>query len=103
MNKIYTITTMTKLEQTELGLPKFGSTRTVAWYDNFDDAEKVVVCNNDDIWETCYQYAVIEEIEEGLYPEGTPRWFYKYNIATGEYNKIDEPEWMHQYANISIG
>lgn len=103
MNSIYTITTMTKLEQTQLGLPNFGSTRTVAWYNTFDNAEETVVCNNGDIRETCYQYAVIEEMEEGLYPISKQRWFYKYNIESDEYEEINEPEWMNPYINISFG
>lgn len=49
MNKIYTITTMTKLEEGELGWPNYGSTRTVAWYDTFNDAEETVVYNYGDI------------------------------------------------------
>ena len=103
MNKIYIITTMTKLEQNKLGWPEYGSTRTVGWYESFNDAEKCVVYNNGDIWETCYDYAIIEEVEEGLYPYCKPRWFYKYNIETGEYERIEEPELMKHIVCIGIG
>ena len=61
MNKIYTITTMTKLEQDKLDWSDYGSTRTVGWFNNFDEAERTVVYNYRDIWETCYDYAIIEE------------------------------------------
>ena len=99
LDKIYTVTTMTKLEQ-DLGWPRFGNTRLVAWYEKFDDAEKCVIYNDGDIWETCYDYAVIEEVEQGLYPYCKNRWFYKFNERSKGYRNIEEPEFMEHFANI---
>ena len=69
-------------------------TRCVGYFKTFEDAEQAVIKNACDIWETCYDYAVIERIPFGLYPEigdpNTERWYYKYNVETNKYELMDE-------------
>lgn len=101
--KIYTLTVMEKLEQDELGWPHFGSTRTVGWVPALNDAKECVHYNYADIWETCYDFAVIEEVEAGLYPCCANRWFFKFNTGTKFYEAIEEPEWMKTFVNVGIG
>lgn len=77
LNKIYTIMVMEDLtfdEQTEY--PVFNSSRVVGWYSEFEDAYSSVLGNCFDINETCYQYAIIEECEEGIYKPSSRRWFF---------------------------
>lgn len=102
MNVIYTITTCTKLEKDELGWPNLGDSRIVGWYSSLPEAELCVKENWGDIWETCYEYAIIEYVQEGLYPI-TQRWYYKWNPSTWKYEPIDEPNCIKHITNISIG
>lgn len=103
MDKIYTITTLDRLVKTEFGFPDFGNTRTVGWVGNLEIAKEIVVNNYGDIWEYSYDYAVIEEVEEGLYPLCKDRWFYQYNEELKQYVPIQEPDWMKMYVNLGIG
>lgn len=100
---IYLITTMTELKPDERFMADVGRTRAVAFYFSLSDAFETVINNAGDIWETCYDYAVIEEVEPGLYPYGHNRWFFKYDINTGLYNLIDEPDFIKHYINFTIG
>ena len=71
--------TMTKLKQDEkTKFPDFGSSSIVGYYFDKNDAFNAVKENACDINETCYDYALIEEIREGLYfPAFSDcRWFF---------------------------
>lgn len=103
--KIYTILTMTNLEQGEHKFLNFGSERLVGWYSDKNDAFDAVMENACDINETCYDYALIEEIEEGLYRSAISgsRWFFKYNRDTRGYEQIEEPDFVKSYCGFTIG
>ena len=88
---IYLITVLDKLEPDERWGYSLGDTRSVGWRPTFEMAEEVVKTNMCDIWEYCYGYACIEELDYSLYPWAENRWFYKFNRETGCYEEIDEP------------
>ena len=70
---------------------KDGDTRCVGYYKTFKEAERVVTNNECDIYETCYDYAIIEHIKEGLYQyDYHPTW-YKYQSSKAGYVKTDIP------------
>lgn len=91
IQNIYLITVFDKCEPDERWGYNLGDTRSVGWRPTFEMAEETVKTNMCDIWEFCYDYACIEEIDYGLYPWANNRWFYKYNRQTGYYEEIDEP------------
>ena len=104
MSKIYTVMTMTDLtldEQTKC--PEFGSNRLVGWYSEFEDAYSSVSRNSCDINETCYDYALIEECEEGLYRPANKRWWFEYNYEKGQYIQINEPGFIKGFCGFTIG
>ena len=104
MNKIYTVMVITDLyhdEQTKC--PEFGSSRLVGWYPEFNMANSSVKENSCDINETCYNYALIEECEWGLYHPASKRWWYKYNKEKDEYIPIDEPDFIKGFCGFTIG
>ena len=68
-----------------------GDVRSVGWRPTLEMAVETVESNMCDIWEYCYDYACIEELDHSLYPYARERWFYKYNKKTGRYEEIDEP------------
>ena len=60
--------------------------------------------NQGDIFETLYNYAVIEKIEEGLYQYDTePKW-YRMDYAIDEVSKMDErPDFAKCLVGWAIG
>lgn len=98
MTKIYLITTFEKMNpKDEYGILETGCRRSVGYYLKLADAEEIVKNNICDLWETIYDYAIIEEIDEGIYPFVENKWFYKYNIELNKYELMKNiPE---QYQN----
>lgn len=104
MNKIYVVMVMSSLSWDEQikGID-FGSERIVGWYSDYKDAYEAVLNNACDIWETCYDYALLEEIEEGLYHPASSRWWFKHNLEENRYEEIPEPEFCKVYSGFTIG
>ena len=79
--------------------------RTWGFYSNKEDALKVLEENRTDIWEYCYDYAVLEAYHEGIFgydfEEG--RQFFKYNQELNSYKPIEEPRKVKYYASFAIG
>jgi len=80
-----------------------GCTRSPCFKHTFEEAEEVVLNNIGDIWETCYDYAVIEEIDSKLYPRYITRKFYKYNQNIGGYEAIEELDCIKHMLICEIG
>lgn len=102
---IYTITTFEKFDD-EYGYPS--NSRCVGYYDNFEEADRVVRNNFGDICELLYNYVVIEKVKSGLYPACIERQFYKIYIENNDYDNIkykpiDEPECVKHIVNFAIG
>ena len=73
---------------------KDGDTRCVGYFKTFKQAENAVLNNTFDIWETCYDYAIIENIPEGLYQyDFHPTW-YKFHKLTRKYRKCKQPSFI---------
>lgn len=105
-NVIYTITVTEKLDiDATTGFPDFGSSSVPGWYAKKEDAVTAVENNACDINETCYDYAIIEEIKEGLYgmPLTNHRWFYRFNHNNGKYEPIHEPECLKHFCGFAMG
>lgn len=77
-------------------------TRCVGYFSSFADAEKVVLNNICDIWETCYDLVVIEHIQEGLYQYDPHAKWYKWN--TDKYERINgKPNKYKNQIGFAIG
>ena len=69
-------------------------TRCVGYFKTFEEAERIVLYNVCDIWETCYDYAIIENIPDGIYQyDFHPTW-YKWHKPTNGYIKCEQPEFV---------
>lgn len=86
---IYLITVFSKCEPDERYGYNLGSTRTVGFRHSFEDAAETVETNMCDIWEYCYDYACIEEVDPCLYPTAENKWFYEYDRGKDRY--IEKP------------
>ena len=101
---IYTVTTVSEITDTGLGFAQTGDTRCVGWYSDFSEAEVAVLENRCDLNEAgCYPYAIVETVEEGLYPSGLPRKLYRYDEARERYLPVDEPEGLARICAFGIG
>ena len=92
---IYTITTFEKVDRNAGHWIKYGDTRTVGYYFNYEDALEVLTNNICDLWATCYDYAALEALPEGLYPHGKDGYdveYFYYNIDKNKYEPIDKFE-----------
>lgn len=92
---IYGIKTMTRC-QPDKEYPHyldFGGERNVGFYVSLDDAIECIKSNYADIWETIYNYAMIEEIHEGLYGSAPSHtWWFKWNKEHQCYEPMDQPK-----------
>lgn len=99
---IYVITTFEHLPP-EGQYMNIGCSRTPGYYFELETAQKAVEENWCDIWEHCYDYAVICEVEPGLYPCPTPIQYYKYNKNKDEYVKTSEPKEVIYFRICDLG
>ena len=77
--------------------------RCWGFYDNWYEADDTLSNNITDLWETCYNYGVIEEYEAGIGGYTGMRQFYKYNTKTGFYDNIEEPKELKHYVRFALG
>lgn len=63
--------------------------RTPGFRYSLEDAKAVVEKNMCDIFEYCYKYAVIEELEPYLYPERKNVWWYKWDNEKEQYCLVE--------------
>ena len=100
---IFVVTVFEKCEPDEIWYADTGCTRSPCFTPTFELAEEIVKTNMCDIWEHCYNYAVIHEIGCGLYPHCHMRKFYKYNRDIDGYEPIEEPECLKHIDFCGIG
>ena len=95
MDEFYFITTVERD-----GLRTFHT--CVGYVKSYEEAEKIVLNNDYDIAETCYNYAVIEKIPIGIYQFDTdPKWF-KFNPSEERYEKCDTPDFAKGVAGWAM-
>ena len=90
---------------TQVDVQKDGSfvNQCGGYFRKFEDAEYHVINNITDLWETCFDYIVIENIPEGLHKvDHNPHW-YKYNHDTEKYEEISEPKFARHYVGFALG
>lgn len=99
---IYTVTLFEKAKIEPLtGLPTFGDTHCLGYFDNLEDAVYSVSCILQN--EFYYQYCIIEEFANGLNPFSKNRYLYKWSNRKRQYVQIDEPRLIHMVTNFAIG
>ena len=108
---IWTITMIEKIEPiySDKEPDKFiindlGTTSCVGFYRKKKDAIQTLHKNCCDIRECVYDYAVLEEVREGLYGSGhtEPQWF-KYDYEKDGFFEIPMPEGENPYRGYWIG
>ena len=98
----FIVTVCTNLDTDDLGWPNLGNTNTVGIFDNIDRARQVVCENVCDIWETCYDYAFIEEWDlNAVYGATLQVEFYKFDRKEESYKLIDKPDKFNNFLAFS--
>ena len=109
--KIYLVATIKDIESTfsakmngTFGMANTYGSRTVGYYPSLEEAKKCIEENHGDIQESYYKYAVIEDVEPGLYrsTESTSIW-YKWSKAQEKFLPIDKPAQLSQIVGFTIG
>lgn len=103
MFSIYTVMVFEKLD-IDRGFPNFGNSRVVGFYTKEEDALNAVKNNACDINERCYDYALVEKYNEGLYNVDYHynRKLFKYDIKTDTYNEIDFPWELLMFVSFAL-
>lgn len=102
-NQIYWFITVFKEFDKNYGIK---CSRTWGFYRNKEEALKVIKYNVTDLWETIYDYAVLEPYYEGIsgYCFDEPREFFQYDYKENKYYPIGyEPEEIKNYVGFAIG
>lgn len=102
IKSVFFITCFEKIEEKNTW-PEIGCSRVMGYYETFEDCDESLKCNACDMFETCYHYAVVEEVEPGLYSYRKMRQFYKYDREKDGYFPIEEPKIFEHIGNFSIG
>ena len=107
--KIYLIATIKNIQSaTEArkagtyGIAEIEESRTIGYFLTLEDAKRVVKNNICDIHEDYYRYAVIEEVEPGLYSSTESKSFWYRWTARG-YRRIQKPSQLNQVVSFTIG
>lgn len=77
--------------------------RCWGFYTDLDKAKYIVENNITDLWETIYNYAVIETYNEGISGYADERIFYQYDIEKEKYIQIPELKEVKPFVSFSIG
>lgn len=79
------------------------STRCVGYVSDLDLAKEIIENNEYDLNETIYNYALIENIPEGIYQyDMSPLWF-KFNELDEKYKPCEIPECCKNNVGFGMG
>jgi hypothetical protein len=77
--------------------------RTIGFWFKFEDAEYIVLNNICDINETDYNYAIIEELNEGLSPYVENSFLYKFDDNMNKYVHVSSDEIPLNMSFVEVG
>ena len=77
--------------------------RCFGYFQTFGEAEEAVLNNYCDIWETIYEYAVIEKVRDGIHQIDLEPIWYKWNLEKECYEKTEKPTFASGYVCWGIG
>lgn len=97
------ITVFERREINHLGWPEYGCKRTWGYYSNRETALQALNENWTDMWETCYHYAVLEKLGEGICPYLESVQWFKYDIERGGYFEIEIPDGESVHCAFALG
>ena len=100
---MYFITVFDKVEPDERFFAEFGCQRTWGYHPEYEWAVNALHENVTDMYEGCYEYAVIEKIGCGICAISEKRQWFKWDKEKRGYFEIEEPECVKRISNFAIG
>lgn len=97
------ITVFRKHGKNDLGWHEYGAMRTWGYYADHDTALRALHENWTDMWEYLYEYAVLEEIGEGICPTPKSVQWFRFDMERNGYFEIDMPEDEDAYSAFALG
>ena len=85
------------------GLCDTGCARTWGFYSDVNDAINALHNNKNDMHEYFYDYAIIEEYNEGICNDTSRYQWFKWADERDGYFEIDEPRCVSRMCNFAIG
>ncbi len=102
--KYYFITVFETVDLDETEWPDYGASRTWGFYKDKNTALKALHENWTDMWERCYNYAILETYEEGISRlDFSYRQFFRFDRQKGGYVEIEEPVGYNHIAGFAYG
>lgn len=99
---MYFITCMTKCEEVN-GWFNGGTTRCFGYTRTFKEAEEILNKNLYDLYEYCYQYAVVEKLGPYIHPHVEEEYWFKWNEEKSGFFRINKPEVTYHVCNHALG
>ena len=99
---MYFITCLDNLEIDALGL--LGDARCFGYFSTYQRAKEALEINECDMWEAgCYNYAVIERIEQGIHSHAEEMAWFKFDTEKRVFYEISKPEETKGAYNYALG
>lgn len=89
--------------ETDRNFNEYSSSAAIGYFKTYEEVVEILHSNYCDINETCYDYAVVEQISPGLYPHPERTVFFKYDLEKNGYFEIDRPEIFNNMSNFALG
>lgn len=100
---MFFITCMEKISIDDLGWIDYGDKRTFGFYADYCKVKKALNTNRCDMNETIYNYAIVEEIDQGIHPTVIWTKWFKWDREKQGFFEIEEPEETKLYTNYALG
>lgn len=97
------VTVVEKMDDRDTTFGDTGDTRTWGFFSNKEDAIDVLHKNVTDMHELYYDYAVIEEYNEGISNDTGERQWFMYDEDRDGYFEIEEPRCVKNICCFALG
>lgn len=89
--------------ETDHNFKEYSSSATIGYFKTYEEVVEILHSNYCNINETCYDYAVVEQIHPGLYPSPEKTIFFKYDPEENGYFEIEKPKIFNHLSNFALG
>lgn len=89
--------------ETDRNFKEYSSSAAIGYFKTYEEAVEILHSNYCNINETCYNYAVVEQIHPGLYPSPEKTIFFKYDPEKNGYFEIEKPKIFNHLSNFALG
>ena len=100
---MFFITCFSKCENDARGNLDIGDMRTFGYFDNLETSKQALNENWCDMHEGLYEFAVIENIGQGIHPHAKEIAWFRWDDEKQGFFEIEKPECTRNYSNYALG